>query len=142
MEVVHNRCAGLDVHQKTVVACRIYADKRGKVIREIETFDTFTDGLLKLSDWLQAAEIEHVAMESTGEYWKPVYTILEGDFELLVANAQHLKSVPGRKTDVKDAEWIADLLRHGLLKASLGLWVWPWKVALMGVWENTRPLQV
>lgn len=118
MEIVHNRCAGLDVHQKTVVACRIYRDTRGKVVREIETFETFTDGLVKLSDWLKAVGIEHVAMESTGEYWKPIYTVLEGDFELLVANAQHLKSVPGRKTDVKDAEWIADLLRHGLLKAS------------------------
>jgi transposase len=118
MEIVHSRCAGLDVHQKTVVACRIYPGNRGKVIRDIETFDTFTDGLLQLSDWLNAVGIEQVAMESTGEYWKPVYTILDGTFELLVANAQHLKSVPGRKTDVKDAEWIADLLRHGLLKAS------------------------
>src|SRR5258708_34025665 len=118
MEIVHGRCAGLDVHQKTVVACRVYVDKDGKTVRDIETFDTFTDGLLKLCDWLKAVNIEQVAMESTGEYWKPVYTILEDSFELLVANAQHLKSVPGRKTDVKDAEWIADLLRHGLLKAS------------------------
>jgi transposase len=118
MRVVNHRCGGLDVHQKTVVACRVYEDAMGQVIKEIQTFETMTDGLLALSDWLSAVGVKQVAMESTGEYWKPIYTILEGNFEIVVANAQHMKAVPGRKTDAKDAEWIADLLRHGLLKAS------------------------
>src|SRR5215475_9239709 len=118
MRVVNRHCAGLDVHQKTVVACRLYEDATGAISRDLRTFETMTDGLLALSNWLSAAGIQQVAMESSGEYWKPVYTILEGQFEIVVANAQHMKTVPGRKTDAKDAEWIADLLRHGLLKAS------------------------
>lgn len=118
MEVLYQRCCGLDVHKKTVVACLITPDAKGNLTKEIRTFGTMTLELLSLLDWLVAAGCTHVAMESTGSYWKPVYNILEGALELLVVNAQHIKAVPGRKTDVKDAEWIADLLRHGLLKAS------------------------
>jgi transposase len=113
MEIVHTYCAGLDVHKKTVVAAIIVQGKK-----ETRTFETMTSDLLALSDWLTSEGVTHVAMESTGEYWKPVYNILENNFEVLLVNAQHIKSVPGRKTDIKDAEWIADLLRHGLLKAS------------------------
>ncbi len=114
LEVVHERCCGLDVHKKTVVACVIIPGAR-----EVRTFGTMTDELEALASWLEAQGVTHVAMESTGVFWKPIYNVLEaGDFELLVVNAQHMKAVPGRKTDVKDAEWIADLLRHGLLRAS------------------------
>jgi transposase len=117
MEVVHERCAGLDGHQKTVVACRIYPDGEGHLVKEKTTFETMTDSLVQLRAWLKQANIAVVAMESTGVYWKPIYTILaEGEFEMVVVNAAHMKAVPGRKTDVQDAEWIADLLRHGLLK--------------------------
>jgi len=118
MEVVHERCCGLDVHKKTVVACLVTPGRGGQPTREVQTFSTMTRELLRLSDWLLASGCTHVAMESTGSYWKPVYNLLEGTFELLVVNAQHMKAVPGRKTDVKDAEWIADLLRHGLLRPS------------------------
>lgn len=118
MEVVHAYCAGLDVHKRVIVACRLTPGQRGHPAREVESFRTTTRGLLELSDWLTAANVAVVAMESTGSYWKPVYDILEGSFELLVVNAQHIKAVPGRKTDVRDAEWIADLLRHGLLSPS------------------------
>ena len=118
MEVVHERCCGLDVHKKTVVACLVTQGESGQPAREVRTFSTMTRDLLALSDWLLAAACTHVAMESTGSYWKPVYNLLEGSFALLVVNAQHMKAVPGRKTDVKDAEWIADLLRHGLLRPS------------------------
>jgi transposase len=117
MDVAHLRCCGLDVHKKTVVACLLVRGA-GTPRREIRTFSTMTKDLLAMADWLEAAECTHVAMESTGSYWKPVYNLLEGSFTLLVANAQHLKAVPGRKTDVKDAEWIAQLLQHGLLRAS------------------------
>lgn len=113
MEIVHTYCAGLDVHKKTVVAALLVPGKK-----ETRTFETMTSDLLALSDWLTAEGVTHVAMESTGEYWKPVFNILENNVEVLLVNAQHIKSVPGRKTDIKDAEWIADLLRHGLLKAS------------------------
>lgn len=118
MDVVHSHCAGLDVHKGSVYACRIYINEEKEVVKETKKFGTFTGELLQLSDWLRSVGITHVAMESTGEYWKPIYNVLEGQFELVVANAHHLKSVPGRKTDVKDAEWIAQLLRHGLIKAS------------------------
>jgi transposase len=118
MEIIYTHCAGLDIHKKTVVACRLHPDPTGKLVRETRTFATFTADWLEMSDWLASVGVRQVAMESTGEYWKPVYNLLEGQFELLVINAQHIKAVPGRKTDVKDAEWIADLLRHGLLKAS------------------------
>lgn len=118
MEVVCPRCAGLDVHKEMIVACvRIVSD--GKVSREVRTFETTTSGLLALLAWLDASGCTQVAMEATGVYWKPVWNILsDGPFELLVANAAHIKNVPGRKTDVNDATWIADLLAHGLVKAS------------------------
>jgi transposase len=111
MEVLFPRCCGLDLHKKTVVACRILPGPGQEPVREIRTFATFTQDLLQLSDWLAQAGVTHVAMESTGVYWKPIFNLLEGSFELLVVNAQHIKAVPGRKTDVKDAEWIATLLR-------------------------------
>ena len=118
MEIVHTHCAGLDVHKKTVVAAIIVPDPKGGLHKETRTFGTMTSDLLALSDWLMEQGVSHVAMESTGEYWKPVFNILENNFEVLLVNAQHIKAVPGRKTDIKDAEWIAELLRHGLLKAS------------------------
>jgi transposase len=119
MKVLFSSCAGLDVHQKTVVACRIQRMVDGSESVEKRTFSTMTQGLLALSDWLSEHEITHVAMESTGDYWKSVYNILEGLFEVWVVNAHHVKNVPGRKTDVKDAEWLAELMRHGLLRPSL-----------------------
>ena len=114
MEVVYKQCCGLDVHQKSVVAC--VTMPKGK---ESRTFGTMTQDLLELSDWLVSCGVTHVAMESTGVLWKPVYNLLEGlGLTLLVVNAHHIKSVPGRKTDMKDAEWIAKLLQHGLLRGS------------------------
>jgi transposase len=114
VQVIHQRCAGLDVHKKTVVACVI--TPQGQQTR---TFPTMTKNLLELADWLDQQQVTHLAMESTGVYWKPIYNLLEGQgLTLLVVNAQHIKAVPGRKTDVKDAEWIADLLHHGLLQGS------------------------
>lgn len=113
MEILYAVCCGLDVHAKTVVACLIVSGKK-----TTRTFSTMTADLLELADWLLEAGCTHVAMESTGVYWKPVHTILESVCEVLLVNAQHVKQVPGRKTDVKDCEWLADLLRHGLLKAS------------------------
>jgi transposase len=118
MEILHPRRAGLDVHKKTVAACLRLVDKKGKVHKEIRQFDTMTQDLLQLSDWLSSQGVTHVAMESSGVYWKPIYNLLEDDFQLLLVNAAHAKNVPGRKTDVQDAEWIADLLAHGLLIAS------------------------
>jgi transposase len=113
MEILYRCCAGLDVHVKTVVACLI---KEGK--RTTRTYSTMTDDLLALLDWLVAAGCTHVAIESTGVYWRPVFNLLEGHLEVILVNARHIKAVPGRKTDVKDSEWLAELLRHGLLKAS------------------------
>jgi transposase len=118
MQVMYPRCAGLDLHKKTVVACRVLTQTDGRTQQQTETFGTSTKEVLRLRDWLAAWEITHVAMESTGEYWKPVYNLLEGAVEILLVNARHVKAVPGRKTDVRDAEWLADLLRHGLLRAS------------------------
>jgi len=118
MEVTHTHCVGLDVHKKIVVACSLIQTAPRKLERTIRSFGTTTSELLALNDWLSTQNITQVAMESTGEYWKPIYNILEFNFEVMVVNAQHLKNVPGRKTDVKDAEWIADLLRHGLLRGS------------------------
>ena len=118
VEVVYERCCGLDVHKQTVVACLLVPGTGKQPRKEIRTFGTMTDELLQLGDWLAAAGCTHVAMESTGIYWKPIYNLLEGSFELLLVNAQHMKQVPGRKTDVRDCEWIADLLRHGLLRGS------------------------
>lgn len=118
MDVVLSHCAGLDVHKRTVVACCLITGPEGALQRMTRTFSTHTADLLALADWLSSLGVTHVAMESTAEYWKPLYNLLEASFTVLVVNAQHIKTVPGRKTDVKDAEWIADLLRHGLLKAS------------------------
>jgi transposase len=117
MEALYERCAGLDVHKKTVTACRVRMAV-GRREQAVQRFGTTTPELLALADWLADWSVTHVAMESTGEYWKPIYNILEGNYDLLLVNAQHLKHVPGRKTDVKDAEWLAECLRHGLLKAS------------------------
>jgi transposase len=118
METLVERGCGLDVHQATVVACLLIVLKNGRVQKQVRTFGTTTRELMGLREWLLSESCTHVAMESTGVYWKPIYAILEGAFEIVVANAQHVKKVPGRKTDVKDAEWIADLLCHGLLRAS------------------------
>lgn len=117
MEVVFSRCCGLDIHKKTVVAC-VLIRGGGRVEKEIRTFRTVTAELLLLHDWVKAHGVTHVAMESTGIYWKPVFNLLEDSFTVLLVNAAHIKTVPGRKTDVKDCEWIADLLSHGLLKGS------------------------
>jgi transposase len=118
MEVLHPRCCGLDVHKDTAVAClRLVSD--GKVTTEVRTFQTTTADLLRLSEWLAENECTHVAMEATGVYWKPVWHILDdGEFELILANAAHVKNVPGRKTDVNDAMWLAELLAHGLIRGS------------------------
>jgi transposase len=118
MEVLYRCCAGLDVQKRTVVACLLRTAEDGRRSKELRAFGAMTADLLALADWLQAAGCTQVAMESTGVFWKPVYNILEGQCALLVANAAHIRAVPGRKTDVKDAEWSADLLRHGLLRAS------------------------
>jgi transposase len=118
MEVIYPRCAGLDVHKKTVVACVMHTKKNGRKKQETRTFGTTTGELLQLLAWLQEWECTHVAMESTGVYWKPVYNILEDHLEVLLVNARHVKNVPGRKTDVSDAEWLVELLRHGLLRGS------------------------
>ncbi len=113
MQIIHPCCCGLDVHTKTVVACLIKQDKK-----QVRTFSTMTADLLAMSDWLVAEGCTHVAIESTGVYWKPVFNLLEGVLEVILVNARHVKAVPGRKTDARDCEWLADLLRHGLLKAS------------------------
>src|SRR3954451_10911595 len=118
VEVVHEHCCGLDIHKQIVVACLLVPGSGKEPRKEVRTFGTMTDDLLQLADWLAAAGCTHVAMESTGVYWKPLYNLLEASFELLLVNAQHIKQVPGRKTDVKDCEWLADLLRHGLLRGS------------------------
>jgi len=118
MEVVHTNCCGLDIHKKLIVACAIAPGADGQPRKQVRSFGSMSDDLQKLSEWLAEQGVTHVAMESTASYWKPVYNVLEERFELLLVNAQHLKAVPGRKTDVKDAEWIADLLRHGLVKPS------------------------
>jgi transposase len=118
MEVLHAHCAGLDIHKETVVAC-VRHMSRGKVKTEVRTFATMTGTLLDLSAWLATEQVTHIAMEATGVYWKPVWHILsDGEFHLVLANAAHVKNVPGRKTDVKDAEWLADLMAHGLMRAS------------------------
>src|SRR5688572_4482606 len=119
MQIVHERCCGLDVHKKTVVACVLLTRADGTVERKVRTFGTMTAELLALSDWLADLEVGQIALESTGVYWKPVFNLLEGDGRTIVlVNPQHMKAVPGRKTDVKDSEWLADLLRHGLVRAS------------------------
>jgi transposase len=118
MEVVHERCCGLDVHKKSVTACLIVPGPDGLAQKEIRSFGTMTADLLSLADWLTQAGVTHVAMESTGVYWKPVWNILEDRFELILANAQHTKPLKGKKTDIKDCEWVADFLQHGLIRPS------------------------
>jgi transposase len=117
MDVLHARCAGLDVHKDTVVGC-VRSAAEGKVAQEVRTFSTTTTGLTALSEWLTSQGCTHVAMEATGVYWRPVWHVLEGSFELVLGNAAHIRNVPGRKTDVNDATWIADLLAHGLIRGS------------------------
>jgi transposase len=117
MEVLYPRCGGLDVHAGSVTACARIADG-GQVTREHLTVTTTTRGLLELVEWLTARECTHVAMEATGVYWKPVWHVLEGHFALILANAMHIRNVPGRKSDMNDATWIADLLAHGLIRSS------------------------
>ena len=114
MKVVHEICCGIDVHAKMLVACLLLANGE----KEIRSFSTMTDDLLRLCDWLVTAQCTHVAIESTGVYWKPVFNILEDALTVILINPEHARALRGRKTDVKDAEWLADLLRHGLLKAS------------------------
>lgn len=119
MEVVYPCCCGLDVHKVSVTACVLWAERGGRARKEKRRFGTFTADLLQLADWLRACGVTHVAMEATGVYWKPVWNVLDGQFtDVLLVNAQHIKAVPGRKTDQKDSEWIADLLQHGLLRGS------------------------
>src|SRR5262245_23872289 len=118
MEVMYPECAGMDVHQESIVVCTLTTDEVGEVQKDIRTFGTMTKNLFELLKWLESKTVTHVAMESTGIYWKPVYNILEGYFTVIVANAQRIKNVPGRKTDVSDAEWIAKLLRVGLIEPS------------------------
>lgn len=118
MQVVYERCAGIDVHKKSVTVCLTIPGPHGEVKRETRTFGTMTRDLLQLLDWLVGVGCTHVAIESTGVYWQPIYNILEGACEVVLANARDIKNVPGRKTDVCDAEWLADLLRHGLIRGS------------------------
>ena len=118
MRVMYARCCGLDVHKRSITACVLLWDAAGTTQQEIRRFGTMTRDLLELMDWLHGLQVTHVAMESTGVYWKPVWNILEGQFAVLLINAQHIKAVPGRKTDTKDCQWIADLLQHGLLRGS------------------------
>ena len=118
MDIIFERCAGLDVHKRTVVACRLTRDAQGTRVAQTQTFGTTTGELLRLSDWLAEAGCTHVGLESTGEYWKPVFNLLEATVEVWLLNAAHIKAVPGRKTDIKDAQWIAELLAHGLVRPS------------------------
>ncbi len=118
METIVRRCAGLDVHKASVVACVRVIDDNGELQSSTQTFGTTVSDLIKLNDWLGSYGVTLVGMESTGVYWKPVYTLLEADFECWLLNAQHLRNVPGRKTDVADAAWIAQLVAHGLVRPS------------------------
>ncbi len=118
MDVLYGRCCGLDIHKKSIAACVIVPDAEGRPAATVRTFGTMTEDLLALADWLTESEVTHVAMESTGVYWKPIYNLLEPTFTLLLVNAQHVKTVPGRKTDVSDSQWLAELLRVGLLRPS------------------------
>ena len=118
MQILYSRCCGLDVHKRTVVACVLIITEDGEVLEQTRSFSTMTADLLALGDWLVSLGVTHAAMESTGVYWKPVFHLLEDRLDVMLVNAQHIKRVPGRKTDVKDAKWIAELLQHGLLKPS------------------------
>src|ERR1700730_2137090 len=119
MDAIYERCCGLDIRKRTVVACMIVPGSGRQSRKEIRTFGTMTDDLLALAGWWAGEGVTHVAMESTGVFWKPLFNLLEDRFQLPLVKARDIKQVPGRKTDVKDCEWIADLLRHGLLKGSL-----------------------
>ncbi len=116
--VVYPNCAGLDVHKKFVTVCRLTVDKQGEVQKELREYSTMTADLQAMADWLAEGGVTHVAMESTGVYWHPINNILEGRFEIFLVNAQAVKRMPGRKTDLKDAEWLATLMQHGLLQRS------------------------
>ena len=118
MSVLYTRCAGLDVHKETVVACLMLTASSGKITREVRTFATTTLGLQTMAQWLASQQVTHIAMESTGISWRPVFNILEGAIEVMLVNAWDAKRYKARKTEVIDAEWLADLLRHGLLKPS------------------------
>src|SRR2546427_3724268 len=118
MDLMYERCAGLDVHKRNVLVCTSTPDAQGQRHKERRTFSTMTPELLRMRNFLKDLGVTPVALESTGSFWKPIFNVLEGHLEVLVVNAQHLKAVPGRKTDLKDAEWIADLLQHGLLRPS------------------------
>src|ERR687886_2643387 len=118
MDVLYARCAGLDVHKKKVLACVLVTPERGAPHKTVRTFGTLADEVLALGDWLAEQGVTHVALESTGVYWQPLWNLLEDRFTLLLVNAQHVHQVPGRKTDVRDCEWLVDLLRHGLLQPS------------------------
>ena len=118
LDVLYERCCGLDLHKRSVTACRLTPGADGQPVRETRTFATMTADLLALGDWLKAGGVTHVAMESTGVYWKPIWNLFEERFTLLLVNAAHVKVVPGRKRDVGDAEWLANLLQHGLLSGS------------------------
>lgn len=118
LSVLYPCCAGLDVHKKTVVACVLLTAANGKVSKQVRTFPTTTPQLQSLRGWLGELGVTHVAMESTGVYWRPIFNVLESCMQVILVNAQHMKAVPGHKTDIRDSEWLADLLRHGLLKAS------------------------
>lgn len=118
MQVVYQRCCGLDIHKKLIVACLLLMSSQGVQTKEIRTFSTTLAALYRLRDWLVANECQRVAMESTGGYWKPIWNVLEEELALMLVNAQHMKGAPGRKTDMKDAEWIAELVQHGLLSKS------------------------
>jgi transposase len=118
LDIVYERCAGLDVHKQSVVACRILPRKGGGWDQQIRSFGTMTNDVQQLAEWLKEGRVTHVALESTGVYWRPIYNVLEETVSVILVNAKHIKHVTGRKTDVKDAQWIAELLQHGLLKAS------------------------
>lgn len=118
MEAILQRCAGLDVHKKEVVACALVGPTDARPKKEVRRFSTMTKGLEEMRDWLLSQQVTHVAMESTGPYWKPVFNVLEEHVTVLLANARHIKNVPGRKTDVRDCEWIAQLVRCGLVRGS------------------------
>jgi transposase len=119
MHVVYERCCGIDGHKKFVVACLSILTAQGAIQKESRTFSTMTADLLQMLEWLKQAGCTHVALESTGVYWKPIHNLLETELEVRLINAQHIKAIPGRKPDMKDAEWIADLLRHGRLASKL-----------------------
>jgi len=136
MEVLYRACAGIDVHKKSVTVCLLKSKPEGgKPGKEVREFATMTADLLAMADWLTEEGCTHVAMESTGEYWKPIFNLLEGVFDITLANSRDVKNVPGRKTDVKDAEWLADLLRHGLLNKSF---IPPQEIRDLRQWTRRR----